>query len=129
MRCSVVLPLVGLTLATLLTAGCGGSSPSTPSQVTASAAFTCAPGQTDMMTYFVMNQQHRAQQFMSGQTTSIYTEVFPNLDFASTGYWFWLKSPEAHGFDVKAFDPNYIYIRSTELTWNDNTTLIDRLCT
>jgi hypothetical protein len=25
-------------------------------------------------------------------------------------------------FDVKAFDQNYVYIRSTELTWTDNTT-------
>jgi hypothetical protein len=57
-----------------------------------------------------------------GSPTPIYTEVFPNEDFAASGYWFWLKSPSAHGFDVKAFDQNYVYIRSTELVWTDNTT-------
>lgn len=74
------------------------------------------------MQYFAMDMQNRATQFMNGQPNPIYTQVFPNEDFAATGYWFWLKSASAHGFDVKAFDPNYIYIRSTELTWTDNTT-------
>jgi hypothetical protein len=69
-----------------------------------------------------MHKQFRAGQFMSGQSNPIYTEVFPDQDFAVTGYWFWLKSVDAHGFDVKAFDQNYVYIRSTELTWTDNTT-------
>ena len=69
-----------------------------------------------------MKMQDRGTQFMNGQPNPIYTEVFPNEDFAATGYWFWLKSSSAHGFDVKAFDPNYIYIRSTELTWTDHTT-------
>ena len=74
------------------------------------------------MQYFAMNKQARASQFMKGQPNSIYTEVFPDEDFGASGYWFWLKSAGAHGFDVKAFDRTYIYIRSTELTWNDNTT-------
>jgi hypothetical protein len=47
---------------------------------------------------------------------------FPHDDFAASGDWFWLKSADAHGFDVKAFDQNYVYIRSTELVWSDNTT-------
>lgn len=75
-----------------------------------------------MMSYFAMSQQRREQQFMSGNPNPIYTKVFPGQDFAASGYWFWLKSAEAHGFDVKAFDSNYVYIRSTELTWSDNTT-------
>lgn len=74
------------------------------------------------MQYFVMSKQNRQTQFADGQPNPIYTEVFPDLDFARVGYWFWLKSPSAHGFDVKAFDQQYVYIRSTELTWNDNAT-------
>lgn len=74
------------------------------------------------MQYFAMSKQNRGSQFLKGQQNSVYTEVFPDDDFASTGYWFWLKSASAHGFDVKAFDQNYIYIRSTELIWDDNTT-------
>jgi hypothetical protein len=74
------------------------------------------------MQYFVMNKQDRDSQFMNGKPNPIYTEVFPNQDFAPSGYWFWLKSATAHGFDVKAFDQNYVYIRSTELTWTDNST-------
>ena len=75
------------------------------------------------MQYFALGKQYRGTQFMSGQPNSIYTQVFPDQDaFASSGYWFWLKSAAAHGFDVKAFDQQYVYIRSTELTWTDNTT-------
>jgi hypothetical protein len=74
------------------------------------------------MQYFAMNKQARASQFMKGQPNSIYTEIFPDEDFGDSGYWFWLKSAGAHGFDVKAFDRTNVYIRSTELTWNDNTT-------
>lgn len=84
--------------------------------------FSCPSGQSDMMKYFVMPQANRAGHFMTGSKNSIYTEVFPNQDFAETGYWFWLKSPRAHGFDVKAFDEKYVYMRSTELVWKDNTT-------
>ena len=47
---------------------------------------------------------------------------FPHDDFAASGDWFWLKSAATHGFDVKAFDQNYVYIRSTELVWSDSTT-------
>lgn len=74
------------------------------------------------MQYFALSQQYRSSQFMNGQPNPIYTEVHPDQDFALSGYWFWLKSASAHGFDVKAFDQNYVYIRSTELTWTDNTT-------
>jgi hypothetical protein len=74
------------------------------------------------MQYFAMSKQNRETQFMSGEPNPIYTQVFPDQDFASTGYWSWLKSAGAHGFDVKAFDQNYVYTRSTELTCADNTT-------
>jgi hypothetical protein len=127
MRFKVFVSLFGLALVVLLTWNCAGTSSSSAGSSTTppsppSAVFSCSAGQVDMMTYFAMNQQQRESQFMNGQPNPIYTEVFPNLDFAPTGYWFWLKSAEAHGFDVKAFDQNYIYIRSTELDWDDNTT-------
>ncbi len=84
--------------------------------------FSCPDGKTDVMNYFVMSHQLRSAHFLSGTKNSIYTEVFPDVDFAVSGYWFWLKSSNGHGFDVKAFDENYVYMRSTELFWKDNTT-------
>lgn len=107
-------------------AGCGGGGASgginTGSPAPNPESFSCPAGQEDVMQFFAMSQQNRANHFMSGQPNPIYTEVFPDDDFAVSGYWFWLKSASAHGFDVKAFDQNNIYIRSTELTWTDNTT-------
>jgi hypothetical protein len=84
--------------------------------------FSCPAGQTDVMKYFVMADSLRANQYMSGSPNPIYTKVFPDEDFSETGYWFWLKSATANGFDVKAFNGNYVYMRSTELTWTNNTT-------
>lgn len=84
--------------------------------------FSCPAGQADVMKYFVMNKANRASQFMSGSKNPIYTEVFPNLDFAEAGYWFWLKSASGNGFDVKAYDKDYVFMRATELVWTDNTT-------
>ena len=102
---------------------CGSSAPaaSTP-PAPATQSFSCSIGQIDVMPYFAMSKQNRDVQFLNGQQNPIYTEVFPDEDFAASGYWFWLKSAGAHGFDVKAFDQNYVYIRSTELVWSDNTT-------
>ena len=73
------------------------------------------------MKYFVMGRDRRADHFMNGKPNPIYTQVFPDADFAAQGYWFWLKSPKAHGFDAKSFDEKYVYMRSTELVWKDNT--------
>lgn len=101
---------------------CGSGMPPASSSPSLAQGFSCPTGQSDVMQYFAMNMQDRASQFMNGQPNPIYTEVFPNEDFAASGYWFWLKSSSAHGFDVKAFDQNYVYIRSTELVWTDNTT-------
>jgi hypothetical protein len=84
--------------------------------------FSCPAGQADMMKYFVLAQSLRSTEYMSGSPNPIYTDVFPNEDFADSGYWFWLKSITANGFDVKSFDENYIYMRSTELVWSNNTT-------
>lgn len=83
--------------------------------------FSCPAGQADVMKYFAMNRERRASQFLDGKPNPVYTEVFPDSDFAPSGYWFWLKSPKAHGFDVKSFDEKYVYMRSTELEWKDNT--------
>jgi hypothetical protein len=107
--------------------GCGGSNSSSKSGVssqpqTNSQNFSCPVGQEDVMQYFALDKQDRETQFMNGQPNPLYTQVFPDQDFAPTGYWFWLKSANAHGFDVKSFDQNYVYLRSTELDWNDSTT-------
>jgi len=84
--------------------------------------FSCPAGQEDAMQYFVMRKDLRENHYLSGEANPSYTKMFPDVDFAPTGYWFWLKSPEAHGFDIKAFDEKYIYIRGTELEWKDNST-------
>jgi hypothetical protein len=82
--------------------------------------FSCPAGQADIMKYFVMDRERRANHFLDGKPNPIYTQVFLDVDFASQGHWFWLKSPKAHGFDVKSFDEKYVYMRSTELEWKDN---------
>jgi len=114
---SPVIAISILILCSLL-CSCGSVAPSPPN----TQGFPCPSGQSDVMKYFVTGKQVRDSQFMNGQQNPIYTEVFPDQDFAASGYWFWLKSASAHGFDVKAFDQNYVYIRSTELVWTDNTT-------
>jgi len=87
----------------------------------AAQGVSCPAGKADVMKYFAMDEDRRASQFLQDNPNPIYTQVFPDSDFASRGYWFWLKSPKAHGFDVKSFDEKYVYMRSTELTWTDNT--------
>jgi hypothetical protein len=84
--------------------------------------FSCPAGQEDAMRYFIMRKDLRENHYLSGDANPSYNRIFPDLDFAPFGYWFWLKSSEAHGFDIKTFDENYIYIRATELNWKDNTT-------
>lgn len=88
----------------------------------ASQNFSCPTGQSDMMKYFAMSKDKRSDHFVKGQPNSIFTVVFPDSDFATRGYWFWLKSAQAHGFDVKSFDEERVYMRATELEWKDNTT-------
>jgi hypothetical protein len=69
-----------------------------------------------------MSKQNRDVPFVNGQRNLICSEVFPDEDFAASGYWFWLKSAGTHPFAVKAFDQNYGSIRSPELVWSDNPT-------
>lgn len=85
------------------------------------SAFSCPAGYADVMKYFVMEKSKREEQFLHGPANSIYTEVFPDVDFAEKGHWFWLKSAAGNGFDVKVFDAEHVYMRATELTWTDNT--------
>jgi hypothetical protein len=116
---------VTILAALLLFMGCGASTGGNGGGATPpedGQTVSCPSGQTDVMQYFAMPKGKREVQFMNGNPNPIYTEVFPDQDFAVGGYWFWLKSAKAHGFDVKAFDQNYVYTRSTELIWNDNTT-------
>ena len=115
---ALLLLFMGCGASTVSSAGSGsGTSPPVDGQTV-----SCPSGQTDVMQYFAMAKGNREVQFMDGEPNPIYTEVFPDQDFAVRGYWFWLKSAKAHGFDVKAFDQNYVYTRSTELIWDDNTT-------
>ena len=88
----------------------------------ASQEFSCPTGQADIMKYFVMGKDKRVDHFLGGHPNPIFTVVFPDTDFATNGYWFWLKSAQAHGFDVKSFDEKHVYMRATELEWKDNTT-------
>jgi hypothetical protein len=87
-----------------------------------SSTFSCPAGKADVLKYFVMSKARRGQHFLAGSTNSVYTQVFPDEEFAPQGYWFWIKSPKAHGFDVKAFDRERVYMRATELIWTDNST-------
>jgi len=82
--------------------------------------FSCPAGKSDIMKYFVLGQSRRSDHFLNGNPNPLFTEVFPDQDFPARGYWFWLKSRHAHGFDVKSFDEKYVYMRSTELEWKDN---------
>jgi hypothetical protein len=60
-------------------------------------SFSCPAGQADVMKYFVMGQERRAGHFLDGKPNPIYTQVFPDPDFADQGYWFWLKVPKHMG--------------------------------
>jgi hypothetical protein len=84
--------------------------------------FSCPEGQADVMKYFVMAQKYRIDEFMNGNPNPIYTTIFPDQDFAESGYWFWLKSSTANGFDVNVFNQHHVFMRSTELVWTNNTT-------
>lgn len=108
-----VLPTLCVLLLSLLSAAAGAQD---------SVAFSCPAGKADIMKYFVMSKSRRSQHHLTGSTNSVYTQVFPNEDFTPQGYWFWIKSPKAHGFDVKVFDRDRVYMRATELIWTDNTT-------
>ena len=84
--------------------------------------FSCPAGTEDMLNYFVMNYPDRADYHMGpGNANPIYSAIFPDngLSFAATGYFVWTKGANGYPWDVKTFDQNFVYDRSTELTWTD----------
>jgi hypothetical protein len=91
-------------------------------RVQESVMLSCPAGEADIMNYFGTSKSRRGQHYLTGSTNSVYSQVFPDEDCAPQGYWFWIKSPKAHGFDVKVFDREHVYMRAIELIWTDNTT-------
>src|SRR5207245_6732088 len=57
----------------------------------------------------------------TGECESNLFAIFPDngLSFATTGYFVWTKGANGYPWDVKTFDQNFVYDRSTELTWTD----------
>lgn len=89
-----------------------------------SQSFSCPLGTEDMMNYFVMGYPGRTTNFMGpGNSNPIYTTIVPDqgATFASSGYFVWTKSVSGYPWDVKTFDQNYVYDRTTELSWGDPT--------
>ncbi len=87
-----------------------------------SQTFSCPSGTEDMLSYFVMGYPNRVSNFMGpGNANPIYSSITPDyLDqFADTGYFVWVKSVNGYPWDVKSFDTNYVYDRTTELAWSD----------
>src|SRR5947199_10689247 len=60
--------------------------------------FSCPAGQEDAMQYFVMRKDLREDHYLSGEANPSYTKIFPDVDFATAGYLFWLTSHEVYGF-------------------------------
>lgn len=92
---------------------------------TASAqTFACPSGAEDMMNYFAMGYPNRLSNYMGpGNANPIYTTIVPDLgtSFATAGYFVWTKSSVGYPWDIKSFDQNYVYDRTTELSWTDPT--------
>jgi hypothetical protein len=77
-----------------------------------------------MMNYFTIGYPQRQSNYMGpGNANPIYTTIFPDdgPDFATSGYFVWTKSSVGYPWDVDTFDENYIYNRTTELSWTDPT--------
>jgi len=72
-----------------------------------------------------MAYPNRVDQHMApGNANPIYSSIVPdyaNNTYGNSGYFIWTNSPSGYPWDVKTFDSNYIYDRSTELNWNDPT--------
>lgn len=76
------------------------------------------------MNYFVMGYPNRLNNYMGpGNANPIYTTITPDLgsSFATSGQFDWTKSSVGYPWDIKTFDSNYIYDRTTELSWTDPT--------
>jgi hypothetical protein len=87
-----------------------------------SQTFSCPTGREDMLKYFVMGYPNRVANFMGpGNANPIYSSISPDyLDaFAQSGFIVWTKSVNGYPWDVKSFDTQYVYDRTTEWNWND----------
>ena len=73
----------------------------------------------------VVAQGHRLDQHMGpGNANPSYTYINPDNgsgNYANIGYFLWIKGASGYPWDVKTWDTNYIYDRSTELVWTDPT--------
>jgi hypothetical protein len=105
---------------------CGGAT-KTPIQITVansnSLILSCPSGTEDMLNYFSMGSQRQTKFMGPGNANPIYSTIVPDYgtNFAKTGYLVWTKSSARYPWDVKTFDQNYIYDRTTELSWTDAT--------
>lgn len=87
-----------------------------------SQTFSCPTGTEDILNYFVMGYPNRTTNFMGpGNANPIYSTISPDYlgEFAESGYFVWTKSKNGYPWDVKSFDTQYVYDRTTELNWND----------
>lgn len=87
--------------------------------------FSCPRWTEDMLNYFVMGYPARVDQSMGpGNANPVYSSIVPdygNNSYAASGYFVWTKSLSGYPWDIKKYDSNFIYDRSTELGWNDPT--------
>ena len=77
---------------------------------------SCPSGTEDMMNYFTMAYPNRLTHHMGpGNANPVYTDVTPDLgsSFATTGRFLWIKSSLGFPWDIKVYDPHYIYDRTT----------------
>jgi len=84
--------------------------------------FSCPSGTEDMLNYVIMGYPNRADNFMGpGNANPIYSFISPEEggSFAPQGYLVWIKGASGSPWDVKAFDTNYVYDRTTEYNWTD----------
>jgi hypothetical protein len=86
---------------------------------------SCLAGKEDMMNYFTLGYPDRLSNFMApGNANPLYTSILPDLGthFATSGYFVWTKGSIGYPWDIKTFDQEYVYARTTELRWSDPTT-------
>jgi hypothetical protein len=78
-----------------------------------------------MLNYFVMGYPARVDLSMGpGNANPVYSSIVPDYGsnrYAASGYFVWTKSLSGYPWDIKTYDSNFIYDRSTELGWNDPT--------
>ena len=86
---------------------------------------SCPAGTEDMLNYFTMGYPNRLSHYMGpGNANPVYNSISPDLGskFAKGGQFLWIKSSIGYPWDIKMFDGNYVYDRTTELSWTDPTT-------